>query len=500
MGGPLTDDTTDLCAHLTGEGRAVRGADAQPPRARPWALAVLCTAFFLGVLDSTSVFAALPSIGERFDLDPAGLQWVSSAYAVAIGGTLLLGGRIADVYGRRRTFLASVAVFGAASVLCGLAWSGTALIGARVLQGLGAAVMTPAALSLLLTIYLEGPSRNRALGIWGGLGGVGATAGLLVGGPITDLWGWQFVFLTNVPVCAIVLAVGPGLLPRGRPSLHHDRLDLAGAVTVTLAMSSLLAGVVSVPHAGWTGARTVWLLTTGIAFLTAFVAIETRVSRPLLPMDILRSRRLVGGNLVVLTAGMAVDGLLLLVTLHVQQVLEYSATAFGATMTAMTVASVGGVLAGQRLVTRFGPRTVALAGTLLIAVACLVLAAAWGGEATQRSVVTGLLIFGPGMGAAFVAAQISALSGVPTEQTGLASGLEETSFAFGTALGVAVVAAVLSSRMARELAAGSDPAAAQTAASTSGLAVVASFALTGAILAVTLLGQHRPAHHDAVRV
>ncbi len=487
----MSDPTTELS---TSEPRGGNPEPASLPLGRrPWALAVLCTAFFLGVLDSTSVFAAMPSIGEDFDLDPAGVQWVSSAYAVAIGGTLLLGGRVADLYGRRRIFLASVVVFAAASVLCGLAWSGTALVGARVLQGLAAAVMTPAALSLLLTVFPEGAERNRALGIWGGLGGVGATAGLLIGGPLTDLVGWPWVFLTNVPVCLAVLAVGPAVLPRGSRAVARGRLDVGGSVAVTLAMTSLLAGVVSVPHGGWEAPRTLWLLGAGIGLLAVFAAIEARVRDPLVPVGLLRSKRLVGGNLVVLTAGMAVDGLLLLVTLHVQQVLGYSATAFGATVATMTIASIGGVLAGQRLVTRLGPRAVAIAGTLLIAGSCLVLAWALDVGASSPSVIAGLLIFGPGMGAAFVAAQIAALAGVPASQTGLASGLEETAFAFGTALGVGIVAAVLSSRYASELVAGSGHLAARTTASVAGVGVVAAFAITGAVLALALLGPNRDA-------
>lgn len=459
-------------------------------RRRWYALAVLCTAFFMGVLDSTSVYAALPSIGRELDLDATTAQWVASGYAVAVGGLLLLGGRAADLLGRRRVFLVGVAVFAGASLLAGLARTGPVLIGARGLQGLGAAVMTPAGLAILTTTFEAGAERNRALGIWGGLGGIGATAGLLIGGPITDVLGWEWVFLTNVPVCAVVLVVGPKLLDESHDRRPERRFDVPGAVTSTSGLVLLLAAIVTVPEAGWVTFRTAALLVGALVAFGLFVAVERRSPAPLVPLSVFRSRTLLGGNLVVLSAGMAVDGLLLLTTLYAQEILGYSATRFGLTMAVMTVASVLGVTVGQRLVTRAGFQVVAVAGMATIAVACLWLSRL-GPEGDASNLLVGLLVFGPGMGAAFVAAQIAALADVAPDEAGLASGLEESSFAIGTALGVAIVAAVVAARTDDLLAAGAEPVVARSGAVSAALLTAMAFAVLGALAAWSLLGTRR---------
>jgi EmrB/QacA subfamily drug resistance transporter len=460
-------------------------------------LGVVCAAFLMGVLDSTSVYAALPSIADDLGLEPARLQWVATGYTVAIGGLLLLGGRAADLFGRRRMFLAGVGAFGAASMLCGLAWSGDVLIAARAVQGASAAVMTPAGMSILVTTFAEGPERNRAIGIWGGLGGIGATAGLLIGGPITDVLGWRWVFFTNVPICLVVLVLGSVLLREGQARLGRTELDVAGALAVTTALVALLAAVVSVPTAGWAAPRTIGLVVTAVALAGVFVVVEARSRAPLVPLRIFRSRSVVGGNLVVLSAGMAVDGLLLVVTLYVQQVLGYSATQFGLTMAVMTASSVVGVLAGQRLVTSYGARVVAAGGLSAIAVSCLVLTRISVDGGVVGVLGLGLVIFGPGMGAAFVAAQIAALTGVAANDSGLASGIEETSFAIGTALGVAIAAATLAARYQALVADGMDVALAQTEAVRVALGVAAAIAVTGAAAALLVLVGGRRAEAPA---
>ncbi|NOV98792.1 EmrB/QacA subfamily drug resistance transporter [Isoptericola halotolerans] len=459
-------------------------------RRRWWCLAVVCLAMFMGVLDSTSVYAALPEIAAELDFAPAEVQWVITAYGMAIGGLLLLGGRLADRLGRRRVFLASVGLFAVASLACGLAASSELLIAARALQGVGAAVMTPAGLSLLMGVFPDGPDRNKALGIWGGLGGTGASVGLLLGGVLTDRAGWEWIFLTNVPVCLLVLAVGPALLPEA--TAHRQRLDLPGAVTATGGLVLLLLALFRVAEHG-VDTLTVLLLAGTVVAAALFVVVEQRSPAPLVPLRIFASRALVGGNVVILTAGIAVDGLLIVMTLYAQQVLGFSALQFGLTMAIMTVTSVLGVLAGQHLVTRSGFRLVAPGGMTVLAGALVLLSRLSSDGTLVRDLLAGLVLFGAGMGAAFVAGQIAALSGVADGDAGLAAGLEETSFAVGTTLGAALASAVVVGYAVRD----AEP---TTTALTDGFAVallvLAGVATIGAVLAVTLLGAGR--RHEPV--
>jgi MFS family permease len=311
------------------------------------ALALLGTAFFMVILDGTIVYVALPSIDEALGFSAAGLQWVMSAYLLTFGGLLLLGGRSADLLGRRRMFMVGVALFAGSSLLCGLAWSDEILVAARVVQGVAAAIMAPTALSLLTTVFDEGPERNKALGIWGGIGGVGATSGLLIGGPITEGLGWEWVFFINVPVGLGVLALCPALLPESRAPVRRHVYDLAGAVTIT--------AVSEAPEVGWVGLQTLGSLAAAVALMAAFVGIEARSAAPLVPLRIFRSRTLVGGNLVLLTAGAALDGMLIIVTLYAQEVLGYSTVQFGLGVAVLTVMSVVGAVSGQALVGRIGP-------------------------------------------------------------------------------------------------------------------------------------------------
>ncbi|GEL98685.1 MFS transporter [Cellulomonas terrae] len=400
-------------------------------------LGVLGTAFFVVVLDSTIVYVALPSIADELAFAPGDVQWVLSAYLVTFGGLLLFGGRVADLLGRRRVFLLGIAIFTAASVVCGSAVEPSVLVGARVLQGAGAAIMAPTALSLVLATFEPGPERNRALGIWGGIGGVGGTAGLLLGGPITQLWGWQWIFLVNLPVGALLLAASRSLLPKdtGRPDGPRS-FDLAGALTVT---ASLVLLVLAITEASWAA-----LVVAGL-LMAAFVLVERRAVAPLVPWRVVRSRRLVAGNVLLLVAGMCVDGVLLVLALGADES-RTSPVQFGLTTAALTGASVLGSFAGQAVVTRVGVRAVAVAGTVLLAVGCVAL--------TTPAPVVGLVVFGAGLGAAFVSAQIAAVSGVAVADAGLAAGFADTSFAIGGALGVAVLSTVGDTRTALFVGAG----------------------------------------------
>src|SRR5262245_6075234 len=383
------------------------------PGLRRWlALALLGTAFFMVILDGTIVYVALPQIAADLAFSADGVQWVMSAYLLCFGGLLLLGGRCADLLGRRRVFMVGVGLFVCSSLLCGLAWSAAALIGARVLQGVSAAIMAPTALSILMTVFPDGPERNRALGIWGGIGGVGATAGLLLGGPVTAAFGWQGVFFINAPVGLAVLAFSRQLLPESTDAGCARCFDVAGAATVTSALVLLIYGIAGAPAAGWTGARTIAPLGASVVLFALFGLIEARSRGPLVPLRIFRARALVGGNLVLLTAGMSVDGTLLIVTLYAQNVLGYSPVQFGLMTAVLTVTSVVGAYTAQAVVTRTGPRPVAAAGMALAGTGCLLLTQVSVDGSYWRDIFFGLLIFGPGLGAAFVASQIAALSGV----------------------------------------------------------------------------------------
>ncbi|MFC4466894.1 MFS transporter [Streptomyces xiangluensis] len=449
-------------------------------------LGLLATAFFMTILDGTILFAALPSIKEDLGLAEADAQWTVTAYALAFSGLLLFCGRAADLLGRRSVFLAGVVLRVASSLLCGLAWSSEVLIAARALQGVSAAVIAPAALSMVMTIFPEGPERNRALGVWGGLGGVGATAGLLLGGVITDEFGWPWVFLINVPVGIGVLILAPFLLRESRDPGRARGFDTAGAVTVTAALVLLVYAIVTVPEAGWVSGRTAGLLLAAAVLVGLFVLVERRSAVPLVPLRILRSPSLVGGNLVILFAGMAVDGVLITLTSYVQHVLDWSAMRFGLLAAVMTVASVAGALVSQRLATGFGVRHVAAAGTVLLGAACMLLTWAVGDGGSTDVVLIALLIFGAGMGAAFVCSQIAALTGVAEREAGLAAGFVDTSFAIGTALGLAVCSSVALTR-AQAVGGPALPALIEGHRAAFGVAVV--FAVLGLAAALTLLGR-----------
>ena len=418
---------------------------APDPR-RWWALALLCGAFFMVILDAAIVIVALPSIEADLGFSAQGLQWVISAYALTFGGLLLLGGRSADLLGRRRMFMAGVVFFTAASLLCGLAWSPAALIAARAVQGVGAAVMTPTALSILITLFQEGPERNKALGIWGALGGIGGTAGWLIGGVLVDGPGWEWIFFINIPLGLCALALCPILLPESKGVGVGRSYDPLGALSVTGALVALIYALVEAPDAGWGSAQTIGLFVGSAVLFAVFATIESRGKAPLVPLRILRSRTLVGANTVMLVFSTVGFGMPFLLTLYAQQVLGYSALKFGVTSVVMPVAAAAGSIVGQAIVLRVGFRPVAVAGTVLMGLGSLFLTQVSVSGSYFEDIFLGLLIFGPGIGLVFVTSSIAALSGVAEHESGLASGLNNTAFQVGAALGVAVVSTVAVSR------------------------------------------------------
>lgn len=472
--------------------------ETAPDPRRWWALALLCGAFFMVILDAAIVVVALPSIESDLGFSAQGLQWVLSAYALTFGGLLLLGGRAADLLGRRRLFMVGLAFFTIASLFCGLAWSDEALIGARAFQGLGAAIMTPTALSIIATTFEEGAERNKAFGIWGALGGIGGTAAWLIGGPLVDGLGWEWIFFINIPVGLIALALSPLLLRESRAATARRSYDPAGALTITGALVLLVYALVEAPDTGWSDARTIGLFAGSAALLAAFALIESRHRAPLVPLRILRSRTLVGANAVMLLFSTVAFGIPFILTLYAQQVLGYSAVRFGLTSLPLPLGAVVGSILGQAIVLRVGFRPVAAVGMALTGASSLLLTQVSLGGSYFGDIFLGLLVVGPGIGLAFVTASIAALAGVAEHESGLASGLSNTAFQIGAALGVAIVTTVAVSQTEDYLAAntGANPLAALTEGFQSAFLACAVLAGIGAALALLLLGRPRNATQE----
>jgi EmrB/QacA subfamily drug resistance transporter len=466
-------------------------------RRRWYGLAALCAAFFMVILDVAIVNVALPTIQVDLDFSQKNLQWVVSAYALTFGGLLLLGGRIADLVGRRRVFVIGVALFAAASLVAGLATSEATLIAARAAQGIGAAAMTPAALSILMTTFAEGSERNTALGIWGAVGASGGTVGVLLGGVFTDTIGWEWIFLLNVPVGLAVIAATPFLLRESRAESAHRRFDLAGGVTITASLALLVYALVEASSEGWTSATTIGRLVGSAVLMAAFVAIELRSRAPLMPFSIFRIRAVTGSNVAGFALGGAMFGMFFIMTLYMQQVAAYSpletGLAYLATSLAALIASVGGSV----LVTRIGPRVPMVAGLLVFAVGVLLLAQVPVGGEYVADLLPGFLISGFGLGLAFVAFSIGALEGVSARDAGLASGLSNTTQQIGGALGVAIMSTLAITRTEDLLAGGT----AQPQALTEGLqlALYASvgLAVAGALAVLALVRPGRAQEAEA---
>jgi EmrB/QacA subfamily drug resistance transporter len=478
--------------------RAGPAAELDPRRW--WALALLCGAFFMVILDAAIVIVALPSIGADLGFSDQGLQWVLSAYALTFGGLLLLGGRAADLLGRRRVFMVGLGFFTLASLLCGLAVSPATLIAARAVQGVGAAIMTPTALSIISTTFPEGSERNKALGIWGMLGGIGATAAWLIGGPLVDGPGWEWIFFINFPVGLLALALSPLLLRESRATVTRRSYDPAGALTITGALVLLVYAVVEAPDVGWGSVRTILLLAGSAALVAAFTLVESRHPAPLVPLRLLRSRTLVGANLVMLLFSTVAFGMPFILTLYAQQVLGYSALRFGVSSVVMPIGAAVGSMIGQSAVLKVGFRPIAVTGMALMGAGSLLLTQVSVGGSYFDDVFFGLLVFGPGIGLAFVTATVAALAGVAEDESGLASGLSNTAFQIGAALGVAIVSTVAVSRSDDYLASnkGADPLVVLTEGFQSAFVACVILAGVGVALALLLHGRPRTAPRERI--
>jgi EmrB/QacA subfamily drug resistance transporter len=406
------------------------------------AFAVLAVSYFMTVIDLTIVNVALPTIGRKLHFSETNLQWVVTAYGLTFGGFLLLGGRAADLLGRRRMMMIGLAVFTAASLACALATTDTFLIVMRGVQGLGAAIVLPAALSIVMNIFPEGAERNKALGAWGAVAASGATIGLILGGLLTRYLGWEYIFFLNVPVGVAALLLARRIVPESRLETTRRRYDPFGAVTVTAGLLVAVYALSQAPQYGWGSARTISLLVVAAVLVLAFLVIETRVEAPLLPMRIFRLPTVAGANAVGLLLGGSFFGFIFVGTLYMQQVLGYSALQTGLAWLAASVTSVALAGMSQALVTRVSAKLVMAVGMGLIGGGILWTTAAPVHGRFFADLAGPFFIAGAGTAFAFIPVSIAALAGIAEKEAGLASGLLNTSQQIGGAIGVAIASTI----------------------------------------------------------
>jgi len=467
------------------------------PRAKNLALLLLAMTQFVIVIDASIVNVALPSIGRALHFARVDLSWVVNAYVLTFGGFLLLGGRLADLLGRRRMFMTGLILFSLASLGGGLAQSEGWLIAARAIQGLGAAVVSPAALSILTTTFAEGAERNRALGIWGAVAGAGGAVGVLLGGVLTSGLSWRWVLFVNVPIGIAAALMAPRVLLESRSGDESKTFDIPGAVTVTAGLSLLVYAVVDAVNAGWGSTATLLRLAGAAALLVAFLVIELRQRHPLMPFSIFRLRTLRGANVVGLLVGMSLFSMFFFISLYLQDVLNYSAIKTGVSYLPLAVGIILSAGAAAQLVTRFGFKPILITGLLLIAAGLL-----WFSRVPAPGGSFGSDVLGPsllaavGLGFAFVPVTIAAVTGTEPDEAGLASGLINTSQQVGGALGLAILATIANSRTQSLFHAGVHSASiALTKGYDRAFLVGAGFAIAGAILAAVMISSRDSSEH-----
>jgi EmrB/QacA subfamily drug resistance transporter len=453
-------------------------------------LILACLAQFMVILDVSVVNVALPAIRHALGFTEANLQWVVNAYTVTFAGCLLLGGRAADLLGRRRVFVAGLVLFAVSSLVGGLSQSQGMLIGARALQGLGGAVIAPASLAILTTTFAEGPERNRAVGVWGAMGGAGGAAGVLLGGILTDALSWRWILFINVPIGLGAAALTIRYVAPGLPAVTESRrrFDLSGAITATLGLSLLVLGIVRTDATGWGAAQTLALIAAGVALVGLFVAIEGRfASAPLMPLRIYSSRMLSAANVVMLLVGAASFAMWFFVSLYLQQVLGYSPIEAGLTFLPMALVIAGGSTFASRGVARVGARRLLSLGLLAQALGLLLFAQVSATGSYLSDVLAPSLLVSLGIGLSLVPATICAVSGVAPSEAGLASALINTARLVGGALGLAVLATLATSKTKSVLPHGHFPPAVLHAALTDGFhvafVVAAGVAFAGVLAA-----------------
>ena len=409
------------------------------------AFALLAVAYFMTIIDLTIVNVSLPTIGRDLHFSETSLQWVVTAYALTFGGFLLLGGRSADLLGRRRILMLGLAVFTAASLACGLATGEAFLIGSRAVQGLGAAIMLPAALSIVMNMFEEGAERNKALAVWGAIAASGATVGLITGGLLTRYAGWQYIFYLNVPIGTAALLLAPRIVPESRLATMRRRFDALGGLAGAAGLVLVVDAISQAPQYGWGGTRTVAVLAAAAALLALFLVIENRVKEPVLPLSIFRLRTLSGANAAGLLLGGSFFAFIFIGTLYMQEVLHYSALQTGVAWLATSVTSVALAGLSQYLVTRGGAKIVMALGMTLIGAGVI-----WATQVPVHGHFVGNLlgpfvVVGAGTAFAFIPISIAALAGVEQHRAGLASGLLNTSQQLGGAIGIAIASSIAAS-------------------------------------------------------
>jgi EmrB/QacA subfamily drug resistance transporter len=412
-------------------------------RDRRWiALALLCVAQFVVILDASIVNVALPTIGDALHFSESQLPWVVNAYVLTFGGFLLLGGRMADLLGRRRVFMSGLVLFALASLAGGLAENSGQLIAARSVQGLGAAILSPAALSIVTTTFRDGAERNKALGVWGAVAGSGGAAGVLLGGVLTDGLGWEWVLWVNVPIGVIAAAIAPTLIAESRSEADTRNFDVAGAVSITAGLSLLVYALVDANNAGWGSTQTISLLAVAAALIAAFVAIERRSTAPLVPFRIFRLRTLTGANVVGLLVGASLFSMFFFISLYMQQVLGYSAIKAGLSYLPLALSIILSAGIASQLVTKVGFKPILATGMAFIGIGLIWFSQISANGSFATDILGPSLFAAVGLGFAFVPVTIAAVSGVPDHEAGLASGLINTSQQIGGALGLAILSAI----------------------------------------------------------
>jgi EmrB/QacA subfamily drug resistance transporter len=456
-------------------------------------LILACIAQFMVILDVSVVNVALPSIRHGLHFSATSLQWVVNAYTLTFAGFLLLGGRAADLLGRRLIFIAGLLLFAAASFVGGIAPNEGTLIGARAAQGLGGAVVSPATLAIITTTFTEGRARNRALGAWGAMAAAGGTAGALFGGILTDLVGWRWILFINVPIGIVAAMLALRYITESKAEGATRHFDVAGATSVTLGLVALVYGIVRADVVGWGSAEVLGSLTGGVVLIALFLLIEGRLApAPLMPLRILRSRILSAANVAILLLGGAVFGMWYFVSLYLQQVLGYTPLEAGLAFLPMTLSIMGTSMIASRLASRVGVQPPIVGGMISLAIGLLLFARMpanghWLGDVLLPSV----LVAG-GMGISFVPLTIAAMGGVRPSEAGLASGLLNTSRQMGGALGLAILASVATAHTSALRAAGATAGVAETDGFHRAFVVAAGFALIGAVVAIVLLKTKRP--------
>ena len=415
---------------------------------RKWiALLLLCMTQFMVVLDIAIVNVALPTIKDALNFGETSLSWVINAYTLTFGGLLMLGGRSADLLGRRRMFLGGLALFSGASLVCGLSTSETMLIAARAVQGIGAAIISPAALSILTTTFEEGAERNKALGIWGAVAGTGGAAGVLLGGILTDQLNWSWIFYINVPVGLLVIALGPRILRESRVEAGTKAFDFLGAALVTGGLSLLVYALVQTVDHSWTAPLTIAEFAGAAVLLAGFLATEARAHQPLMPLRLFRNRSLSGANVVGLMLGASIFSMFFLLTLYMQQVLGYSALKTGVGYLLVSGVIIVSAALSQALVTKIGVRTVLATGMALLVARLVYFSQISVDGSYLVDLAPGFVLTGVGLGFSFVPVTIAALVGVEQAEAGVASGIINTSQQVGGALGTAILSTVAFTRV-----------------------------------------------------